>query len=163
MTAVIGAGAPYLASGCRLDGSIEQGDVQWLAQTANTTINVNAACLFVSGYVSSNTTTLAATFAGIAMATQVITAQTTPVTQIPILTPNRNKYFWVPVGSASAVVTQAAVGTICDFDATGQAINLTANSPTAFGFQITDFDISTMALAANAKGYVRGRFIPASE
>ena len=163
MTAVIGQLAPYLASGFRLDGSIEQGDVQWYSQTANTTINANAACLFASGYVSSNTTTMAATFAGIAMITQVITAQTTPVTQIPIITPNRNKFFVAPVGAASAVVTQAAVGTLCDFDATGQAINLTANSPTAYGFQITDFDVSTMALVANAKGYVRGHFLPASE
>ena len=158
MTAVIGQLAPYLASGFRLDGSIAEGDVQWLNQTVNTSIAQGATCLFAAGFVSQNTTTLAATFAGIAMIQQTIT---TPTSSIPIITPNRNKYFVAPVGNA--LVTQAAVGTICDLDDSGQQVNLAANSPTAFGFQITDFDVSAMALAANQYGYVRGRFIPASE
>ena len=158
MTAVIGQLAPYLASGFRLDGSIEQGDVQWLNQTVNTSIAQGATCLFASGYVSQNTTTFAATFAGIAMIQQTIT---TPTASIPIITPNRNKYFVAPC--INGPVTQAAVGTNCDLGSNGQAVNLTANNPTAYAFQITDFDISTMALAANAGGYVRGRFIPASE
>ena len=158
MTAVIGQLAPYLASGFRLDGSIAEGDVQWLNQTVNTSIAQGATCLFAAGFVSQNTTTLAATFAGIAMIQQTITTPTSP---IPIITPNRNKYFVAPVGNA--LVTQAAVGTICDLDDSGQQVNLAANSPTAFGFQITDFDVSAMALAANQYGYVRGRFIPASE
>lgn len=159
MATILGAGAPYLASGFRLDGSIEQGDVRWLNQTVNTTINANAACIFASGFVSSNTTTFAATFAGIALITQVIT---TPTAAIPIIAPNRNKLFWAPVGSAT-LVTQAAVGTTCNLWSTGQAVDITSTSPTAFAFQVEDFDVSTMAVAANASGYVRGRFIPASE
>ena len=158
MTAVIGAGAPYLASGFRLDGSIAEGDVQWLNQTVSTSIAQGATVLFASGYVSQNTTTFAVTFAGIALIQQTIT---TPTASIPIITPNRNKYFWAPV--SNALVTQAAVGTICDLGGSGQQVNLAANSPTAFGFQVTDFDVSTMAVAANQYGYVRGRFIPSSE
>ena len=155
----IGNGVPYFATGLRLDGSIEEGDVVWQNQTVSTTINANAACLYASGYVSSNTTTFAATFAGVALFGQTIT---TPTAAIAIIKPNPNKYFWIPVGSAT-LITQAAVGTLCDFDSSGQKINLTANSPTAYGMQVVDFDASTLAVAANAAGYAKVRIIAASE
>ena len=155
----IGNGLPYII-GFRLDGSIEEGDLFWYPQT-NATVNAFTPVIFSSGNVVQNTTTMAATFAGIAAITQANAGAAGSVT-IPVIKPNPQKAFWAPVLSAS-VATAAAVGTLCDFDATGLGVSLTSNSPTAYGMQIIDIDISTLALAANSKGFVKVRFIAASE
>lgn len=154
----IGNGLPYVLA-IRLDGSIEEGDCISYNQTINTTITAGQALLFSAGFVQANTTTMAATFAGIALDGQVLTTPTAP---IRVIKPNPNKLFWIPV-SGAVLITQAAVGTLCDFDATGQKLNLTANGPTAYGMQIVDFDVSTLAVAANAAGFAKVRFIAASE
>lgn len=155
----IGNGLPYII-GFRLDGSIDEGDLFWYPQT-NATITGGKPVIFSAGNVIQNTTTMAATFAGIAAITQANAGAAGSIT-IPVIKPNPQKAFWAPVLSA-AVVTAAAVGTLCDFDATGLGVSLTSNSPTAYGMQIIDVDFSTLALAANANGFVKVRFIAASE
>lgn len=159
----IGNGVPYVPVGFRLDGSIEEGDVVWGIQAVNTTIVAGQALKYSSGFLTPYTGTIDATFAGIAMFGQVTTTPAGSVQNMAVIKPNRNKYFWAPVGSGT-LVTQAAVGTLCDLSGSlGEAISLTANSPTAYGFQISDFDASTLAVNANASGFVKGCFVPASE
>jgi hypothetical protein len=155
----IGNGLPYII-GFRLDGSIEEGDLFWYPQT-NATITGGKPVIFSGGNVIQNTTTMAATFAGIAAITQANAGAAGSVT-IPVIKPNPQKAFWAPVLSAT-LVTSSAVGTLCDFDATGLGVSLTSNSPTAYGMQIIDIDASTLAVAANAAGFVKVRFIAASE
>lgn len=154
----IGNGLPYVITGFRLDGSIAEGDVLWYTQAISLTITQGEALKFASGEVSNATfTAFAATFAGVALFTQTSSATTGAFT-IGVIKPNAQKLFWVPVGSAS-LVTSAAVGTVCDLK-TNHSIDITDTTLVSWGFEIVDFDASTLAVAANAAGFVKGRFMP---
>lgn len=149
----IGNGLPYIPSGFRLDGSIEEGDLIYVLQDAITTKIGDAIFATATGCTNVGTQ-FASTFLGVAAAAQVVTVA--GVTFLPIIKPNPNKFFWVPVGSA-AVATQAAVGTLVDLKA-NNSVDLTDTTNTIWLFQISDFDVSTLAVAANAAGFVKGSF-----
>lgn len=152
----IGNGLPYLPSGFRLDGSIEEGDVMWFNQNTNKTITQGQALKTVSGGVESMAAAFASTFIGVALF-----AQTTVGTALPmaVITPNPNKFFWAPVLSAT-LVTTAAIGTMVDLNSTGAiGVDITDTTLASWGFEIVDIDASTLAIAANAAGFVKGRFL----
>lgn len=159
----IGNGLPYIPSGFRLDGAVDEGDVTWGIQAVNTTITQGQALAASAGYIQPIAGAFGTTFVGFALFANVTTTPAGTTKNIAWIRPNRNKAFWAPVLSA-ALVTQAAVGTLCNlFSTTGIGVDITSNSPTAYGFQVDDFDASTLAIAANAAGFVRGFIIPSSE
>jgi len=152
----IGNGLPYVPSGFRLDGSVEEGDVMWMTQDTSQTITQGMALKTSSGYVQAMGSAFASTFIGVALF-----AQTTGSTRlsIAVIKPNPNKYFWAPVLSA-VLVTQAAVGTMVDlYSTTAIGVDITDTTLASWGFEIVDFDASTLAVAANASGFVKGRFL----
>ncbi len=152
----IGNGLPYIPSGFRLDGSIEEGDVQWYGQALNQTITQGMALKSASGLVTPQAGAFSTAFLGVALF-----AQTTVGTSLPmaVITPNPNKFFWVPVLSA-VLVTISAVGTMVDlYSTTSIGVDITDTTLAGWGFAVVDFDASTLAIAANAAGFVKGRFI----
>lgn len=158
MTAYIGNGLPYIPSGFRLDGSIEEGDVIWYGQANNTTITQGQALKTASGLVIPIASAFASGFIGIALFAQVTTT-VSPALQMAVIKPNPNKLFWAPVLSAT-LVTIAAVGTMVDlFSTTGIGVDITDTTLTSWGFAVVDFDASTLAIAANAAGFVKGYFL----
>lgn len=152
----IGNGLPYIPSGFRLDGSVAEGDVQWFGTATSTTITQGMALKTASGLVTPQAGALSTAFIGIAL----FAVTTTSVSQqIAVITPNPNKFFWVPVLSAT-LVTIAAVGTMVDlFSTTSIGVDITDTTLAGWGFEIVDFDASTLAAAANAAGFVKGRFL----
>lgn len=150
----IGNGLPYFGSGFRLDGSIEEGDLITYPVAA-VKINLGEACFLSSGNVTNVGTAFAATFLGFAAETIDNSAGAAAALSIKVIKTNSNKFFWVPVGSAT-LVTAAAVGTVVDLK-TNHSVDITDTTLSSFGFEISDFDASTLAVAANAAGYVRGR------
>lgn len=152
----IGNGLPYIPSGFRLDGSIEEGDVIWLGQALNTTITQGQALKTTAGLATPQAGAFSTAFVGIALFAQVTTATSLP---IAIIKPNPNKLFWAPVLSAT-LVTVAAVGTMVDLNSTTSiGLDITDTTLAGWGFEIVDFDASTVAVAANAAGFVKGFFI----
>lgn len=152
----IGNGLPYIPSGFRLDGSVAEGDVMWFNQNTNKTITQGQALKTVSGGVESIAAAFGSTFIGVALF-----AQTTVGTALPIavITPNPNKFFWAPVLSAT-LVTTAAIGTMVDLNGSGAiGVDITDTTLASWGFEIVDIDASTLAIAANAAGFVKGRFL----
>lgn len=152
----IGNGLPYIPSGFRLDGSVDEGDVQWFGQALNQTITQGMALKTVTGLVQSMGSAFASTFIGIALFSQVTTGTSLPMA---VITPNPNKFFWAPVLSAT-LVTIAAVGTMVDlFSTTAIGVDITDTTLASWGFEVVDFDASTLAVVANAAGFVKGRFL----
>lgn len=152
----IGNGLPYIPSGFRLDGSVAEGDVMWFNQSTNKTVTQGMALKNTGGTVESMGAAFASTFIGIALF-----AQTTVGTSLPIavITPNPNKFFWAPVLSAT-LVTSSAVGTMVDLNGSGAiGVDITDTTLVSWGFEIVDIDASTLAVAANAAGFVKGRFL----
>lgn len=149
----IGNGLPYIPSGFRLDGSIEEGDaVSYLQDAVN--IKVGDAIFATATGCTNVGTQFASTFLGVAAYSQ--NSSVAGSSSMVVIKPNSNKFFWVPVGSA-AVVTQAAVGTSVDLKA-NNSVDLTDSTNTVWQFEIVDFDASTSAIAANAAGFVKGKF-----
>lgn len=149
----IGNGLPYIPSGFRLDGSIEEGDIAYYLQDA-VTVKAGDAIFATATGCSNVGTSFLSTFLGVAAIGQVVTVAS--VTMLPVIKPNQAKFFWVPVGSAT-LVTQAAVGTSVDLKA-NNSVDITDTTNTIWLFEISDFDASTLAVAANAAGFVKGKF-----
>lgn len=153
----LGNGSPYVPVGFRLDGSIEEGDIVWYPQ--DTVKIIQGQVVFTNGGYATNVgTQLAATFLGIALFTQDNSQSggTQGGQTIAVIKPNPNKFFWVPVGSA-VLVTVAAVGTSVDLK-NNQSVDITDTTNTIWLFEITDYDASTLAVNANAAGFVKGKF-----
>lgn len=148
---------PYHGSGFRLDGPIESGDVIYQAQKA-VKITKGDVIFNNAGYATNVGTAFAATFLGVAGADSDNSAGADGAVSVMIIKPSMKNYFWVPVGSAVAV-TQAAVGTVVDLK-TNHSVDITDTTLVSFGFEIADFDTGTLAVAANAAGYVKGKFMP---
>lgn len=151
----IGNGVPYVPSGFRLDGSIEEGDVAYYLQDA-VKINQGDAIFATATGCSNVGTQFLSTFLGVAAYAQDNSAGVAGSVSMMVIKPNPQKFFWVPVGSA-AVVTQAAVGTSVDLKS-NHAVDITDTTNTIWLFEIVDFDASTLAVAANASGFVKGKF-----
>ncbi len=149
----IGNGLPYIPSGFRLDGSIEEGDaVNYLQDAVN--VKVGDAIFATATGCTNVGTQFASTFLGVAAYSQNVSVA--GVTPLLVIKPNQAKLFWIPVGSAT-LVTQAAVGTSVDLKA-NNSVDLTDTTNTNWLFEIVDFDASTLAVAANAAGFVKGKF-----
>ena len=153
----IGNGLAYVASGFRLDGSIEEGDVVWYPQDT-VKINQGDAIFTNGGYATNVGTQFAATFLGVALFASDNSAAggTQGGMSIAVIKPNSDKFFWVPVGSAS-VITVAAVGAAYDLK-NNHSIDLTDTTNTTWLFEVVDYDASTLAVAANAAGFAKGKF-----
>lgn len=153
----IGNGLPYVPSGFRLDGPIEEGDIVWYGQTA-AAITQGQAVGYSSGNVQALGGAFGATFRGIALFAQDNTGGVAGAVQMAVIKPNPNKFFWAPVKSAT-LVTVAAVGTMVDlYSTTGIGVDITDTTLASWGFEIIDYDDSTLAQAANAAGFVKGFF-----
>ena len=154
----IGNGLPYVASGFRLDGPIEEGDIVWMKQAA-AAITQGQALAYSAGYAQAIGAAFGSTFKGIALFAQDNSAGAAGDVSMAIIKPNPNKLFWVPVKSAT-LVTIAAVGTMVDlYSTTGIGVDITDTTLASWGFEIVDYDDSTLAIAANAAGFVKGRFL----
>lgn len=149
----IGNGLPYIPSGFRLDGSIGEGEaLNYLQDAVN--IKVGDAIFATATGCTNVGTQFASTFLGVAAFTQ--NNSVAGSVSMLVIKPTAQKLFWVPVGSA-AVVTQAAVGTSVDLKA-NNSVDLTDSTNAVWQFEIVDFDASTLAIAANAAGFVKGKF-----
>lgn len=154
----LGNGSPYVPVGFRLDGSIEEGDIVWHPQdtvkiTQGQTIFNNA------GYATNVGTQFAVTFLGVALFTQDNSpaGSTQGGQTIAVIKPNPNKFFWVPVGSATPIAA-ANLGVSYDLHS-NQSIDLTDTTNTFWLFEISDYDVSTLAVNANTAGFAKGRFV----
>lgn len=143
---------PYQASGFRLDGPLEAGDTYQATLAAVTVAKGDILHDNGSGFATNATTPLAATFMGIAGESG------TSGGSIMVIRPNNKLSFWVPNGSAT-VAAQTDIGETVDL-ASGSVnkVDVTDNGLVEWGLRIVEIDISTLALAANAGGYVRGFF-----
>ena len=95
----------------------------------------------------------------VALFAQDLTGLVAGSANMAVIKPNSNKFFWAPVLSA-AVVTIAAVGTKVDlYSTTAIGVDLTDTTLASWGFEVIDYDDSTLAVAANAAGFVKGRFL----
>lgn len=110
-----------------------------------------------AGYAQLGTDSLDTAFWGVAVADADNGSGAVDAIKVQIIPPLPQYKFIVPVESA-ALITQTAVGTIVDLNSE-DGLDITDNSPTAFGFQIEEIDVSTAAIAANTYGYAIGRFI----
>ena len=154
----MGSGLPYVPSGFRLDGPIEEGDIVWYGQTA-AAITQGQALGYSGGYVQALGGAFGSTFKGIALFAQDNTGGTIGGVSMAVIKPQPNKFFWAPVLSATAV-TVAAVGTMVDlYSTTGIGVDITDTTLASWGFEIIDWDASTLAVAANTAGFVKGRFL----
>ena len=152
----IGNGLPYIPTGFRFEGPIEEGDIVWYAQ-ASVSIAAGDTVHQVAGYASNASyTQFDTSFLGIALFAQDNSAGALGAVSIAVIKPNPNKFFWVAVGSAT-LVTQAAVGTAVDLK-TVNTVDITDTTNSYWLFEIVDFDASTLAVAANAAGFVKGKF-----
>ena len=149
----IGNGLPYVPSGFRLDGSIEEGDIAYYLQDA-VTVKAGDAIFSTATGCTNVGTQFAQTFLGVAAIGQAVTVA--GVTYLPVIKPNPNKFFWVPVGNA-APIAQANVGVLYDLYS-NHNIDLTDTTNSYWLFEVTDFDVSTLAVAANTNGFAKGKF-----
>jgi hypothetical protein len=141
---------PRQSGGFRLDGPLEAGDVMYVTAAAVTILKGDALHDNGSGLVTNATTAFAATFMGIAG------ADCASGGNCMVIRPNPKLAFWVP--NASGTVAAAThVGTSVDLENCDD-IDVTDNTLVEWGFRIVEIDISALALAANAGGYVKGYF-----
>ena len=110
-----------------------------------------------AGYAQLGTDSLDTAFSGVAVADANNTSGAVNAINVQVIPPLPQYHFIVPVEHA-ALITQTAVGTIVDLNSE-DGLDISDNSPTAFGFQIESIDVSTEAIAANSFGYAIGRFI----
>lgn len=141
---------PFQASGFRLDGPIEAGDVVYLTADNVTIAKGDALHDNGAGKVTNATTAFAATFMGIAGADCAANGT------CMVIRPNPKLAFWVPNGSAT-VADATDVGESVDLEACN-TIDVTDNTLVEWGFRIVEIDISAEALDANTGGYVKGYF-----
>lgn len=150
----IGNGLPYVPVGFRLDGSIQEGDVVWYPQDAVNIVQ-GQAIFNNGGYATNVGTQFAVTFLGVALFTQVNAVQGS--VQIGVIKPNPAKFFWVPVGSATLIAV-ANLGVSYDLK-TNQSIDLADTTNSFWLCEVIDYDASTLAVAANAAGFAKVRFV----
>lgn len=152
------SGKPYVLA-FRLDGPIEAGDVIWSPAAA---VNITKGQALIddgSGFATNTPiTAFAATFIGIAGADCSNSAGAAGDLSVMVIKPNPKLYFWVPNGSAT-VAAATDRGEVIDLKS-ATTVDVTDNTLVSFGFEVVEIDISTAALAANAGGFVKGRFMP---
>ncbi len=146
-------GRPYFATGFRLDGPIEAGDIDYCTAAAVTIKAGDAIHDDGNGLATNATTAFAATFKGVAGADCASGAQ------CMIIKPNSRLVFWVPNVTSGTLLATTDIGEIVDLS-TCNTIDDTDNSVVGWGFVIDAIDITAAALAASSKGFAKGRFWP---
>jgi hypothetical protein len=144
---------PYQATGFRLDGPLENGDIVYITAAAVTIAKGDALHDNGSGLVTNATTAFAATFMGIAAEACASGAV------CPVIRPNSKHLWWVPCASVLAATTD--IGEIVDLGGSScNKVDVSDNTLVAWGFRVEEIDVSAAAVAANTQGYVKGAFWP---
>lgn len=152
-------GARPFILGFRLDGPVETGDVVYIPQTAAVKF-VKGQVIFDdgAGFATNVGTAFAATFLGVCGADSDNTGGAAGAISVMCVKPNSKNLFWAPNGVAT-VVAATDRGEIIDLHS-NSTVDVTDNAVVAWGFVVDEIDISTEAIAANAGGFVKGRFWP---
>lgn len=149
---------PFFTGGFRLDGPIETGDIVYMPQAAVKITKGQVLFDDGNGFATNVGTAFAATFEGIAGADSDNSAGAAGALSVMTIKPNSDNIFWVPNGVAT-VAAATDRGEIIDLHS-NSTVDVTDNAVVAWGFVVDEIDISTEALAANAGGFVKGRFWP---
>lgn len=149
----MGKTTPYQATGFRLDGPLENGDVDYCTAAAVTIKKGDAIHDDGAGLATNAVTAFAATFKGIAG------ADCASGGQCMIIKPLPKNVFWVAVDTGTTLAAITDIGEILDLQACN-TVDTTDNTVVAWGFTVEDIDVSAEAIAASALGFVKGRFWP---
>lgn len=144
---------PYQTTGFRCVEPLQSGDVVYKTAAAVTIAKGDALHDDGAGLVTNAVTALAATFAGIAG------ADCASGGQCMVIVPNSRLSFVVAVGTGTTLAAITDVGEIVDLEACN-TVDVTDNTLVAWGFVVDEIDVSTAAVAASSKGFVKGRFWP---
>lgn len=128
----------------------------YLDQAAVAITKGDVVCDDGSGYATNVMTAFAATFRGIAAETSDNSAGSNGDVKIAIIPASADVKYWVKNESAT-VAAQTDVGELVDLES-DDGIDVTDVTLVEWGFLIDEIDISTNAIAANAGGFVLGRF-----
>ena len=110
-----------------------------------------------SGYATNVGTAFAATFRGIAAVDSDNSAGSDGDVKIAII-PYSADVRWRVKNESATVAAQTDVGELVDLES-NDGIDVTDNTVIEYGFLIDEIDISALALAANAGGFVVGRYL----
>ncbi len=149
----------YKAAGFTLLNKLDESGL--LTKPVATTINIakGDALHNVAGYVSNAVTAFSDAFLGIAAHDADNTLGADGAIDVKIIPPLEKYHFIVPV-EEDALVTLADVGVTCDLQSVNTVdINDTDGAANAKGLFIDEIDVSTDAVAVNARGYVIGHFV----
>jgi len=143
----------FQATGFYLISKLDESGVIAYTAAAVTILKGDALHTNGSGAVTNATTAFASTFAGIA-------AEPIASGEVGLVIPPLRKYrFAVPV-EEDALITTAAIGTICDLQSVNTIdISDVTGAANALGFFVDEIDVSTAAVAANTYGYAIGHFV----
>jgi len=110
-----------------------------------------------AGFATNVGTAFAATFRGIAHATQdnSVAGAVAGDRQVAIIPAGADVQYWVKAGTTT--LAQTDVGEIVDL-VTNDSIDPADVTLIEWGFLIDEIDISTLAVAANTQGFALGRF-----
>lgn len=142
----------FQATGFYLLSKLDESGLISFTAAAVTILRGDALHTNGAGVVTNATTAFASTFAGIA-------AEPIASGAAGLVIPPLRKYrFSVPVEEA-ALITTAAIGTICDLQSVNTIdVGDVAGATESLGFFIEEIDVSTAAVAANTYGYAIGHF-----
>jgi len=110
-----------------------------------------------SGYATNATTAFAATFLGIAAADCDNSGGSAGDLSVEYYPVDIKTHHFVPV-AANALITQTAVGSICDLEANDDIDISDTTIAAGPGFFVDEIDVSTEAVAVNTYGYAIGHF-----
>lgn len=147
----------YYKNGFTLDNLITNQGLIYMPVAATTTLLKGSAIFDDGNGYAVNGTAFAATFLGIAAADANNAAGSAGAIEVAVIPPNDNYTFWAPNGSVTKAA-QTDVGEIVDLEH-NYDIDVTDTTCVQWGFRIDEIDISAAAVAVNASGYVKGRFV----
>jgi len=147
----------YYKAGFTLDNLITNQGLIYVPVAGTTSIAKGSAVFDDGNGYAVNGTAFAATFLGIAAADANNNSGAAGAIEVPVIPPNDQYTFWVPNGS-STKAAQTDVGEIVDLEH-NYDIDVTDTTCVQWGFRIDEIDISAEAVAVNAGGYVKGRFV----
>jgi hypothetical protein len=146
----------YETNGFNLANTLDADGLVYLPQAAVAITKGQCIVDDAAGYATNVGTAFAATFRGIAAAASDNSAGAVGDLNIAVIPPRPHYIFWVKNESATVAVA-SDVGEAVDLES-NDGIDVTDTTLVEWGFLIDEIDISAGAVAANAGGFVRGRF-----
>jgi len=146
----------YKAAGFSLLNKLDEGGLRSYLCDSDTILKGDALHDDGNGKATNATTAFASTFLGIAAHAQDNSGD--DGLSVLVIPPLSKYQFIVPV-EADAVITQTAVGLICDLESVNTLdISDVTGAANAKGLFIDEIDITDAAIAANTYGYAIGHF-----